>query len=136
MQTISLSEIEAKTLELCEAIVTQPSFAPLFKKLESFMSDEAAKYQFQSINDLGQLLQQKQSSGLSVEDHEVAEFETLRDNFMSNSVARDFLDAQEEVQKIQSTIYKQLAKTFELGRVPTPEDFAGDCCSSNGCGCN
>ena len=136
MQTTKPSPIEAKTLELGEANVDQPNIAALFAKLDCLMADEAAKFQFQSINDLGQLLQQKQAAGLAVEDHEVAEFETLRDQFMSNAVARDFLDAQEEVQKIQSAIYKQLAKTFQVGRIPTADDFANECCSSNGCGCN
>jgi len=136
MQTAALSAVEIKTLELCQAIVEQPGFPEMFANLAAFMADESAKYQFQSINDLAQLLQEKQANGLQITDTEIAEFESLRGDFMSKSVASNFLEAQEKVQQIQSSIYKQLAKTFELGRVPTADDFANECCSSSGCGCN
>lgn len=135
MQATCLNPIESKTLELCQAIVDQADFQGLFQSLNAFMQDEGLKYQFQSINDLGSLLQQKQSSGLEVTSHDIAEFESLRERFLGNEVARNFLQAQEEIQKIQSGIHRQLSKTFEIGRVPTPEDFADECCSS-GCGCH
>ena len=69
-------------------------------------------------------------------EEEIAGFEKLREEFMSNPVATNFLDAQEEVQKVQDRIHQVIAKTFEIGRVPQQEDF--DFCSDGfgDCGCS
>jgi len=64
-------------------------------------------------------------------------FEALRDSFMKNPVATEFLDAQQELSRVQDAIMKHIHKTFELGRVPTVEDMNdGSCCSGHGCGCD
>ncbi len=136
MKSDVLSNIEAKTLELCGVIVQQEGFRDLHRKLSTFMEDESLKFRFQSLNDLSQLLQQKQASGLELTPEEVSMFESQRVEFIGNPVAKDFLEAQEEVQMIQSSIYRQLSKMFEVGRVPVADDFAGECCNNSGCGCD
>ena len=125
--------IEQKTKELCEAIVAHPEFAGMFQKLDAFMTDELAKFEFQMVNDRAQLLQQKQSAGLPITPEEIGDFEALRDSVLSKPVAAEFLLAQEQVQSLQNLFYPMLAKTFELGRVPIPDDFLNDCCNQ-GCG--
>lgn len=132
---INFDVIESKTRELCQIIVEQAGFQTVFEKLSAFMADEGLKFQYQSINDLGGLLQQKQNAGLDLTEEEITQFEKLRNGFLSNPLSRGFLEAQDEVQRIQSAIHRQLSKTFDLGRVPTEEDFQNDCCSSTGCGC-
>jgi hypothetical protein len=67
---------------------------------------------------------------------EIGRIEALRSSFLANPVATEFLDAQQEVGRVQDAIMKHIQKTFELGRVPTPEDMNdGSCCSGHGCGC-
>lgn len=127
---------DQKTRELCQAILDRPDFPELRRKMDAFMNDEAAKFQYQMLNDRGQMLQSKQQQGLPLTDEEIAQFEALRDNFTQNPVATGFLDAQQEIQKIHDAVNQHLNKTFELGRVPTPEDFSSGCCSSSGCGCH
>jgi len=58
----------------------------------------------------------------------------LRQGFFGNAVATEFLEAQQEVGKLQDLVTQHLNKTFELGRVPAPEDF--DTCCDSGCGCH
>ena len=71
------SPIIQRTLDLCQAIVEQPDFQTLKERLDAFMGDELLKFQYQQVNDLGQLLQMKQSDGLELKPEEIAQFETL-----------------------------------------------------------
>lgn len=135
-RTIVLDAIAVQTDTLCETIVTQPGFKELHEKIEAFMSDEKLKYDYGLLNDRGALLQQKQEYGVEIKPEEFEEFEKLREEFMGNPVATGFLEAQEEVQDIQSRIHQHLAKAFELGRKPGEGDF--DFCSDGfgNCGCS
>ena len=66
---------------------------------------------------------------------EVEQFERLREELLKNPLATGFLEAQEEMQKIQRSILDHVSQTFELGRVPKPEELSGGSCGS-GCGCH
>lgn len=123
-----------KIRELCQTILERPDFAELRRKIEAFMNDESVKFQYQMLNERGTLLQQKQSQGMPVTDEEIGQFEALRQGFFGNAVATEFLEAQQEVGKLQDLVMQHLNKTFELGRVPAPEDF--DTCCDSGCGCH
>ncbi len=127
--------IQQKTLELCQTIVEQPEFQAIRRRMDSFLGDESAKAAYQSLMEKGELLQMKQQQGLPMDGTEVAVFESERATFLNNPVARGFLDAQEEMQQIQQTVGEYVHKTFELGRLPTEEDFSGGSCGS-GCGCH
>ncbi len=125
--------IEQKTRELCEAIVAYQDFPEMFRKMDAFMNDELAKFEFQMVNDRAQLLREKQSSGVPISPEELADFEALRDSALNKPVATDFLEAQEKMQVLQKMFYPMLSKTFEVGRVPVSDDFLNDCCNE-GCG--
>jgi cell fate (sporulation/competence/biofilm development) regulator YlbF (YheA/YmcA/DUF963 family) len=128
MQTTATDSTTQKTRELCQAITEQPNFTDVRNKIEAFMNDEVAKIQYQMLNERGSILQQKQQMGAQITDEEIAQFEAVRDTFMKNPVATAFLDAQQELQKVQNTLTEYVHKTYELGRVPTQEDF-------DNCGC-
>ena len=132
------SQVITKTKELCAAIAGDPEYQSLLKKVERFLEDDAAKLQFQSVQERSQELGQKQQSGLELSTGEVQDFEAARDALMENSVARDFMDAQQSLQSVQMAIGKYVGMTLELGRVPAAEDLVdeGGCCSEGGCGCS
>ena len=132
---LDLKPIAKGTNHLCEAIVSQEGFVELYKKIDAFINDEKLKYEYSMLNERGALLQQKQQAGGEISDEEIVGFEKLRDEFMANPVASQFLEAQEEVQQVQDRIHQVIAKTFEVGRVPQSEDF--DFCSDGfgNCGC-
>lgn len=125
--------VETKTRELCEALVQLPGFSETFQKMQAFLEDEMAKFEFQMLNDRGGLLQQKEASGIQVTPEEMAEFDVMREALLAKPVVRGFLEAQQELHAIQKLVYPMLAKTFEIGRVPVPDDFLNDLCDS-GCG--
>jgi cell fate (sporulation/competence/biofilm development) regulator YlbF (YheA/YmcA/DUF963 family) len=132
--TTEESIVIQKTQDLCRTIVEQPEFRAIRASIDSFLSDETAKGQYQLVMEKGDELQHKQQSGGPLDGSEIAEFEKNRDVLMSNPVARQFLDAQQQMHKIQESVMQYVGKTFELGRVPTAEDFsAGDCGPSCGC---
>lgn len=129
------SHIIQRTLDLCQAIVEQPEFRSLKESIDAFMGDEGAKFQYQQVNQVGQLLQMKQREGAELQPEEIARFETMRQELLANPTAMRFLDAQDKMQQIHQAVGKALDKTFELGRRPAFEDLQDGSCGS-GCGCH
>lgn len=130
--------IAAKTTELCEAILNDSEFQRLRGQIGTFLEDDAARGQYDALSLKGQMLQQKQQMGMQLTEQEIEDFNQHRDALLNNQVAKNFLDAQREVNSIQEYVMKHVAKTFELGRLPTQEDMDdGGCCNdSGGCGCH
>jgi cell fate (sporulation/competence/biofilm development) regulator YlbF (YheA/YmcA/DUF963 family) len=133
--TIEESVVVQKTKELCQTILDQPEFQTMLQQIESFMANDEAKLQYQLLSERGEYLRHKQQQGLQLSDEEVSEFEEQREQFLNNSVARGFLNAQQEMHKVQESVGQYVSKTFELGRVPNAEDFDSGSCG-HGCGCH
>ena len=133
---LDMLPIKKGTDHLCESIINQEGFKELYAKIDAFISDEKLKYEYSTLNERGALLQQKQQAGAEITEEEITTFEQLRNDFLGNEVATNFLAAQEEVQQVQDRIHQVIAKTFEVGRVPAQEDF--DFCSDGfgDCGCS
>lgn len=134
------SAVMAKVNEMCEAISQDIEFLALQGQVERFLSDDAAKLQYQSVHEKGEELHQKQHAGVELSELEIQEFEEARDALTNNEVASDFMEAQQSLQTLQKTIGKYVGMTLELGRVPEAEDMeqadggGGGCCGG-GCGC-
>ena len=133
--TTTQDSVQQKTRELCQAIVDQPEFQEMRRQVEAFLGDDKAKTQYQSVMEKGELLQHKQNMGAPMSNDEIMEFEKERDALVNNPVARGFLDARQQMQKVQESVGQYVAMTFELGRLPTEEDLGGGSCGS-GCGCH
>jgi cell fate (sporulation/competence/biofilm development) regulator YlbF (YheA/YmcA/DUF963 family) len=129
------TKIEEKAKELCATIIAQPEMISIRKRIDVFLSDAAARGQYETVTSKGQVLHEKQHNGQPLESLEISDFEKSREALLANPVARGFLDAQEELHEIQNSIQKQISKTLELGRIPTAEDLAEGSCG-NGCGCH
>lgn len=125
--------IHQKTLELCETIVRQPVFESIRRRVESFLANEQAQSQYQLVMEKGQALQDKQQAGMPLDDNEIQDFEKNRTQLINDPVARDFLDAQQEMRSVQESVTRYVNKTFELGRVPDPGDFSS---CGHGCSCH
>jgi len=134
------SVVMTKTRELCATIAADATFLKLTERVEAFLDDDAARLQYQSVNERGEELHQKQSSGIELSSREIREFEEARDALLANDVARGFLEAQRELESLQRSIGKYVGMTLELGRVPSADDIAqaqsgGGCCGGGSCGC-
>lgn len=136
------SVVMVKTRELCATIAGDATFLSLTERVEAFLGNDAARLQYQSVNERGEELHHKQHSGIELSSREIKEFEEARDALLSNDVARNFLEAQRELETLQKSIGKYVGMTLELGRVPSADDFAqaqgGGCCGGGGgggCGC-
>ena len=117
--------VRQKTVELCEAIVQQPEFQSIRRRVDSFMADDKAQQLYQSLTEKGRSLHEKQHQGLPLDQKEVAAFESERDRLLANPVAKSFIDAQEEMHEMQEGVHKFIHKTFELGRLPAEERHGG-----------
>jgi len=131
------TKVETKTNELCQAILEHLQAGGIKSRIDTFLADASARGAYENLMSKGQALQEKQHGGAVLEPAEIAAFEKDRDALLSNPVASGFLDAQEEMHELQSSVKKTVAKTIELGRIPTAEDLAegGGSCGS-GCGCH
>ena len=124
-----------KTKELCQTIAGDPGFLSIRKRIDTFMADDQARTQYETLMDKGQALQEKQQRAVQLNQTEISDFETHREALLKNPVARGFLDAQEELHDMQHSIQRYVKKTLELGRVPGEEDLAEGSCG-HGCGCH
>lgn len=136
------SAVMSKTRDLCETIARDADYQDLLAKVETFLSNDEARLSYQSVHERGQALNQKQQSGLQLAESEIAEFEGARAELLGNSVASEFIQAQQTLEALQTSVSRMVGMTLELGRVPTPEDIAqasgGGCCGGGGgggCGC-
>ncbi|MCX8239830.1 MAG: YlbF family regulator [Akkermansiaceae bacterium] len=126
------SAVMLKTRDLCETIANDSDYKGLLAKVEKFLGDDEARLTYQSVHERGQELNQKQQSGLELAESEIAEFESARSELLNNSVASEFIQAQQSLEALQSSVSQMVGMTLELGRVPTEEDIAqassGGCC--------
>jgi cell fate (sporulation/competence/biofilm development) regulator YlbF (YheA/YmcA/DUF963 family) len=134
MQIVSEeTAVVTKTRELCQTILDQPSYQTTRQQIETFLINDEAKTRYQTVVEQSELLNHKQHSGVPLSPEEISDFEQHRTALMEHPVARGFLDAQEQLHKIQESIQQYISKTLELGRVPQEEDL-GSC--GHGCGCH
>jgi cell fate (sporulation/competence/biofilm development) regulator YlbF (YheA/YmcA/DUF963 family) len=129
------STVTAKTRELCQAILDQPEVQSMRQRIETFMTDDKVRAQYDSLMIKGQMLQEKQQANLPLDGAEITAFETLRTSFMADPVGKGFVDAQDEMHRLQQSIVTYVSKTFELGRVPEDSDLDSGSCGQ-GCGCH
>jgi cell fate (sporulation/competence/biofilm development) regulator YlbF (YheA/YmcA/DUF963 family) len=132
------TSILSKTKELCAAIAEDAQFQKLQADVERFLSDDAARLQYQSVHEKGEELHHKQHAGVELGAAEIKAFEAARDALFDNAVAADFMDAQRTLEGIQKNIGKYVSMTLELGRVPTDQEIeeanSGGCCGGGGGG--
>ena len=136
ISTIEETAIQRKTRELCQTILDQPDLRAARERIDAFMGDEKTRSDYDSLINKGQALQQKQQMAQPLSGEEVTDFEQHRDSLLKNPVARGFLDAQEELHRVQDTIHKYVSKTLELGRLPSEDELSDGCCNHGGCGCS
>jgi len=124
-----------KTKDLCQTILDQPEFQELRKNIDTFMADQKAQQEYQSLVERSEELNHKQHQGVQLTQDEISAYEGHRERVINNPVAAGFIRAQQEVHEMQESINKYLSKTFELGRVPSDEEMDSGGCGE-GCGCH
>jgi cell fate (sporulation/competence/biofilm development) regulator YlbF (YheA/YmcA/DUF963 family) len=127
------SAVLQKTKELCQAILEQPEFEQIRRSLDTFLGDEQVRSQYQQLSERGEHLQHKQQMGSQLSSEEIEQFERERESFLNNPVARGFLDAQQQMHRVQESVTQYVTKTFELGRVPEEGDMES---CGHGCSCH
>lgn len=139
MKPIILNQEETpvirKTKELCQTILDQPSYQEIRRVIVQFLSNESLRSQYEELCDLQDRLHEKHESGQEITVEELAEFESIEQDFLSNPLAQDFINAQRAMHKVEQTVAAYVRKTFELGRLPTEDDFSGGGCGPS-CGCH
>lgn len=132
-----LTRFDEKLFDLCRAILNDPDYQALKPNLEAFFASPASQERVARVQGLGEDLQRRQMNGERLSAQEIASFEEERNALFEEPIIRGFFDAQQLAHRLQARIQKCVGKTFELGRVPTPEDLhEEDCCGNAGCGCH
>lgn len=124
-----------KIRELCQTILDQPDSKSLRHSIDTFMADDKSRGEYQELVECGEHMHHKQHQGVKLTDDELKSYETLRVTVLENAVVKGFIDAQQEMQKIQESVQQYVTKTLELGRVPEESEFEAESCG-HGCGCD
>ena len=123
-QTASSSaDYKASAKELCQALLDDPQLKGVFSAVDDFMANEEAKGLFTEMQSKGESLQMKQQAGLELTAGEVEEYNKARDAMLDNPAAKAFVDAQGKIQSVHETVGSWVSLVFELGRMPTEEEF-------------
>jgi len=130
-------DLGEKIRELCEALLQDDGVQSARDRIEQFLQNPDATRSYAKLANLNDSLHQKQMQGEEITEAEGREFETLREEVMSNPAVQDFAEARGTLQEIENVIMTYVSKTFETGRVPTERDLAprGGSCGT-GCGCH
>jgi cell fate (sporulation/competence/biofilm development) regulator YlbF (YheA/YmcA/DUF963 family) len=130
------SIIVQKTRDLCQSILDHPEFRTIRKDIDQFMANDSAKVDYQALMEKSEELHHKQHEGVRLSPDEIKAYESQRDRVVNNPIASSFIRAQQEVQGIQESVNRYLAKTFELGRVPSSDELSDGGGCGSGCGCD
>lgn len=128
--------VTQKTRELCQALLEESSLRAARQSIDAFLADNKAQSHYEQLMAKGQALQDKQRAGQPLNGQEIADFEQDRDALLANPIARNFLQAQEQLHEVQEAIHKQVDKTLQLGHLPTSEDLEEGGSCGHGCGCH
>ena len=136
--TAENSAILDKTRELCQSIVEHPDYQSLRKNIDSFLANDQARNEYQSLVEKSEELNHKQHQGVRLSQQEISEFESQREKVVNNPLSAEFIRAQQQMHEMQESIGRFVSKTFELGRVPADEELegGGGGCGHGGCGCH
>jgi cell fate (sporulation/competence/biofilm development) regulator YlbF (YheA/YmcA/DUF963 family) len=128
------SAVIQRTRDLCQAIVDQPDYQAIRRRIMAFQTDDTALAQYNSLGEKQAALQRKQEEGVEPTDAEINDFERDREAFFRNPVAGGFIEAQQELHEVKKAITQLVSRTFELGRVPRPDECqTGSCCEDCCC---
>ncbi len=126
--------LRQRTIDLCQAILDQPNFQSIRQRIDAFQGDVQAQDLYRVLNENREALEEKQRNGQTLTDEDIAGFEKRRDAFLANGVAMAFVDAQQTIQRVRSSVGQYVTRTFELGRVPTEDDLKCESCNhKHGC---
>lgn len=132
--TKSEASVLDKTRELCSALAGEPGFQKCVTDIQKFESNTEAQRQYNDVLNFQDQLQKKQSEGTALSSEDIGTFDDMRNALLSNEVTAGFLEAQQQIQKVQQMVLQYLNKTFELGRVPEDEEVNSTGCCGGGCG--
>ncbi|MFN0125927.1 MAG: YlbF family regulator [Verrucomicrobiales bacterium] len=139
MTTLTVSTLEEKLHDLCEAIVADEEVAAARLHAEAFLADTDAVALYRRLMQSQNELHHKQHSGEKISDPEIHAFSQLRDQAEANPLIQNFNEAQETLQGIANLVNGFVTKTLEKGRIPTEEEVIGSSSSGgcgSGCGCH
>lgn len=129
---LDMGPIIEKTKELCQTLLDQPPFKELTQLIDNFAANEQATMQYNQLVEKQRYLQQKQQNGLQLTQQEVEDFKREEAKLYENQYIRQFIYAQNQFEKVYSTVNKYVVKSIELNRLPTEQELKE---KSSGCGC-
>ncbi|MDF1754349.1 MAG: YlbF family regulator [Verrucomicrobiales bacterium] len=127
--------LEDKTRELCQFILEDPKFAAASGSIDAFQEDKEAQSVYRDWQQKASELHALHHQGKEPEQSDIVEMERLKEIVLDNAVAADFVEAEDAVNEMFSTVMKLVQKTLQNGSVPTEEEM-NECCNSGGCGCH
>lgn len=130
-----VASFEEKTRELCQHLLDDPTFVSAQERIEAFESCEEAQELYHAWQTKTAELHHLHHQGRQPSQADIVEVERLKEAVMDNAVAFDFVEAEDSLNLIFSTVMKMVQKTLQNGRIPTEEELhEHGCCGGGSCG--
>ncbi len=146
MSNTSLSpELIESVQQLSESFAKSQQVIAAKARIGLFYQSPDATDLFRQVNEYGEELRNKQMSGMTPTEEEIAKFDELRQAVIQNPLCVGFLESRQQLDELLSTVNQYLCLAIDLGRSPSDEEVAkamdqqasasGGCCGGE-CGCS
>ena len=133
--TITEMEITAlneKVRDLCAFLAADDDFVAAQEQINAFEGDKDAQETYAAWQSTASEMQHRyQNEGVKPSAKQLSDLENLQKKVGENPVAANFVEANDLMNEMFSSVLKPVQKTFQLGRVPTEEEL-NECCGSGG----
>ena len=106
-----------------------------------FYQNAEATDTFRKVNEYGEELRNKSMAGMPPAEEEIAKFDALREQVLSNELCTGFLESRQVMDDLLGTVNQYLCLAIDLGHAPSDEDVANamqaqlQAQAGGGCGC-
>ncbi|MFI3244834.1 MAG: YlbF family regulator, partial [Akkermansia sp.] len=141
MKKTSLSpELVELAQQLSAAFATSQQVTSAKARIGLFYQNQEATDMFRKVQECGEGLREKQMSGMSPSEDEIAQFDEMRQAVVSNELCTGFLESRQQIEELLGTVNQYLCLAIDLGRSPSDEEVANAMqqqmqAGSGGCGC-
>lgn len=125
MSNTSLTpELVKLTTELANAFAQSQKVISANARIRLLYQTPEATELFRKVDQYGEELRNKHMAGMPPSEEEIAKFDGLRQDVVSNDICRGFLEARQELDQLLATVQQYLYLAIEKGESPTDEEVA------------
>ncbi len=117
-------ELVKLTSELAAAFAQSQKVISAKARIGLFYQNAEATDLFRKVNEYGEELHNKHMAGMPPSEEEIAKFDKLRQDVVSNPVCAAFLESRQLLDDLLGAVNQYLCLAIDSGKAPTDEEVA------------